>query len=660
MDISIKDSLKLSVGTGSNHFTINRGSFSYKQKQKMTALKKTGEKPFSDGFLLEFTEERSDKKAYLYIYEKEGCLCIRMCGEKGETLSLSRWNRFIVTIPTSLDEHIYGCGETYSKLDLKGEKIRIFVAEHQNAKRITGKIVREKISGKKPDHILPLNRYESYCVSPIFVSSKKYFVYLETSDYAEFDFRKKHETGIYSQQPPVIYIQESEDFAALSEKISDIAGRGKKLPDWIYDGAIFAVQGGCDKVSEKIKTAKEAGAKVAGIWSQDWCGCRVTGFGYQVMWNWQANENLYPSLKEEIKKWRDEGVRFLGYINPFMALEGPLYKYASEKGWCVKDREGKDYLVTITTFPAAMIDLTDPDAYEWYKKIIKENMIDIGMGGWMADFGEYLPVDSVLASGEDPYTVHNLWPELWAKLNMEAIEESGKEDEVFFFTRAAYTKSPTYTPMMWTGDQHVDWSRDDGLPSVITAMLSLSMSGFGLSHSDAGGYTTIMHMTRDEELLLRWMELCAFSPMFRFHEGNQPSRNVQFDSSKKLLDQAAKMSGIYASLGWYIKGLAEEFGKSGCPAVRPLFYHYDEEKAYTTDSEYMLGRDIVVAPILRKGDTKRTVYLPSDKWVHLFTGKEFGGGEYEIEAPVGCPPVFVRAGSDAKDRIMDSVRNSNI
>ena len=74
--------------------------------------------------------------------------------------------------------------------------------------------------------------------------------------------------------------------------------------------------------------------------------------------------------------------------------------------------------------------------------------------------------------------------------------------------------------MMWAGDQNVDWSEDDGLPSVITAALSLGLSGHGLSHSDLGGYTTLYGMRRTKELLLRWIELAAFSPLMRSHEGN--------------------------------------------------------------------------------------------------------------------------------------------
>ena len=90
-------------------------------------------------------------------------------------------------------------------------------------------------------------------------------------------------------------------------------------------------------------------------------------------------------------------------------------------------------------------------------------MIDFGLSGWMADFGEYLPTDSVLFSGENAEYVHNTWPALWAKLNREAVEESGKLGEIMFFTRAGYSGTPKQTLMMWNGDNHPDFSKDFGL-----------------------------------------------------------------------------------------------------------------------------------------------------------------------------------------------------
>ena len=641
--------MRVRVGKGENHFSMSRGSFDYRQKnsrQKKLVLTEMEEK---DGKrILHYCLDQGKGKAILVAKEvKPGLLHIKM-----KTLFSEEINRFWLTLPTDQEEHFYGCGETYAQFDLKGQKIRIWVAEHQNTRRISQKVVRGMLPGQREVKPGPALKYESYYAQPTFVSSRKYFVHVNTHAYCEFDFREPGSVTLYLQEEPDFYIGYATSFEKLSEIQSSLLGRQKKLPDWIYDGVILAIQGGTQTVEEKVQKAVEAGTKVNGVWCQDWCGCRKTGFGYQVMWNWQWDSKLYPGLDKKILEWKEQGIHFLGYINPFLALEGGLYQEASSQGYCVKDQEGKDYQVTITTFPAAMVDLTNPKAYEWYKGIIQKNLIGLGLSGWMADFGEYLPVDAVLDSGEDPYLLHNQWPALWAKLNKEAIEEAGKEDEIFFFTRAGHTATIRNSTMMWTGDQHVDWSKDDGLPSVIPATLSLAMSGYGICHSDVGGYTTMFNMKRDQELLLRWEEMNVFSPLFRTHEGNQPVNNVQFDQNAELLAQLAHCSRMHVLLKPYLQELVQEEQEKGTPVMRPLFYYYDESRAYTEKTEYLLGRDLLVAPIVRKGVKSRVCYLPKDEWVHVFSGKTIFGGKVKVSAPIGKPPIFVRRESKWYDLLM--------
>ena len=627
------------MGIGENNFKMSRGSFNYKQKIRCKKkLVRTATEKTKDGAILSFEDRKSGERHKVVITTLENGR-IKAAYQPDNAVG---YNRFWISFPANPKEHIYGCGETYSKFDLKGEQVRIFVAEHQNAKRISKKIVKEKFLGKHPDKIKPFGRYESYYAQPTYVSSDKYYLHADLNAYSEFDFRKPEKITLYTQEPPVFYIENADSFPKLSEKLADLLGHQTTLPDWVYDGAILAVQEGCKRIDEKISKVQKEGAKICGIWSQDWCGCRRTGFGYQVMWNWEWDKELYRDLDKKIIEWKEKGIRFLGYINPFIAIEKDLYKLASEKGYCVKDKEGKDYLVTITTFPAAMVDFTNPKAYEWYKSLIKENMIGLGMGGWMADFGEYLPMDCVLFSGENPELVHNRWPAIWAQMNREAIAECGREDDIFFFTRAGHTGTVKASTMMWTGDQHVDWSVDDGLPSVIPATLSLAMSGYGLTHSDVGGYTTIMHMRRTKELLMRWEEMNAFSPLFRSHEGNQPVNDVQFDDDDELLKHLAFTSGIHEKLKDYLKECVKENAEKAMPVMRPLFYHYDEESCYTEKTEYLLGRDILVAPVIKEKAVSRKVFLPDDEWIHLFTGERYTGGTYDIEAPMGRPPVFVR------------------
>ena len=642
--------MEVSVGFGENRFTMSRGSFRYRQKiSGRRRLVLTGKEEIGNGYLLTYQDKKEIGKTVCQFRVSVDGTQIRVAPE-GEDAG---YNRYWITFDTNPKEHIYGCGETYSEFDLKGQNVRIWVAEHQNTRRISTKIIREKVLGKHPQRTLAFDRYESYYAQPTFVSSDKYFVHCNVNAYSEFDFRKPDKITLFFQERPELILDSGSSFVEVSEKLSALLGRQRELPSWLYDGVILGTQEGTQTVSEKIDRARAANIPVAGVWCQDWSGCRKTGFGYQVMWNWKWDENLYPGLDKKIAEWKKEGIHFLGYINPFLAIEKELYSYASKHGYCVKDQGGNDYLVTITTFPAAMIDFTNPAAYQWYKGLIKENMIGLGMDGWMADFGEYLPVDCALYSGDDPSVIHNQWPAIWARMNREAVAECGKEGEVFFFTRAGHTGTIRNSSMMWTGDQHVDWSVDDGLPSVIPATLSLAMSGYCITHSDAGGYTTIMHMRRSRELLLRWEEMNVFSPLLRTHEGNQPVNNVQFDSDEGLLQQLSKCARMHVVLKEYLMQCVSEAGRTGTPVMRPVFYHYDEEWAYREKTEYLLGRDILVAPVYKEGEVKRECYLPKDTWVHLFSGKEYSGGNVEVAAPIGEPPVFIRKDSNYFGELMD-------
>jgi alpha-glucosidase len=296
------------------------------------------------------------------------------------------------------------------------------------------------------------------------------------------------------------------------------------------------------------------------------------------------------------------------------------------------------------------VDLTDPAAFDWYKNIIKTNLIDLGFRGWMADFGEYLPADAVCYGGSG-LAMHNRWPELWAECNRAAVEESGKLGECVFFMRAGAAGTQRYSTLIWAGDQCVDWSEDDGLPSVITAALSLGMSGFGLHTCDAGGYTTLFYLKRDEELLLRWLEFTCFTPVMRTHEGNRPAVNVQLYDNDGILAAAARLTHLHTALLPYMEHCVEQNSLYGLPVMRPLFLEApDEDIAYSHKLySYLLGDDLLVAPVVEPGKEVRRLWLPEGSWQHLWSGECFSGGWFNVPAPVGYPPVFFKTSSSFRE-----------
>lgn len=238
-----------------------------------------------------------------------------------------------------------------------------------------------------------------------------------------------------------------------------------------------------------------------------------------------------------------------------------------------------------------MLDLTNSDAVRYTKDTLKKkNMLNLGMRGWMADFGEYLPADCVLHDG-DPKLLHNKWPVMWAKLNREAIEEYGRDD-VFFFTRSGYTGIQSYAPIMRNGDQHTDTTHDYGMPSVMPASFSLGFSSVSLVHCDIGGFFSFMKRRRDDELFVRWMEMSTFSPLMRSHESIRPWANSQFDAPDAF-EHTVRLTRLHEAIKPYVKHCAEQ-ARCGIPAIRPDFWAENSFDKHRDDYSYFFGDDVFV------------------------------------------------------------------
>jgi alpha-glucosidase len=619
------------VGKGGSDISMYRGNFKVKeQKVAWRSLE-----PKVSGKEIVYTGEGAEIK--LSPIEENGFLMLDF------SVARSDFNRYQLRFPTDPGEAVYGGGEQYSRFNLRGRKFPIMTREQgvgRSYKRLFTILseLHDKAGGAY---------HTTYYPQPTFVSSANYFIHVFSFDYSVLDFtsNKYHAIMSYSM-PKRIAVGFGENLMETASKVSLLLGRQAPLPSWVHDGMILGVQGGTEVVKKKLDKALAAGVKVCGLWAQDWVGKCVTSFGSRLIWNWEWNQEMYPGLDKWMPELEKQGIFFTIYINPYLRKDYSMCNEAAEKGYLVKDKDGKDYYVDFGEFDCAHVDLTNPDAYAWYKEKIKRNMIDFGSKGWMADFGEYLPTDACVYSGISGTEAHNLWPGLWAKINYEVLEETGNLDKIIFFMRSGSAMSPKYAQSIWAGDQNVDWSRDDGIGSVIPAALSLAYSGHGLSFSDIGGYTTLLWIKRSKELLLRWTEMSCFTPIMRTHEGNRPASNWQFDSDEDTLSYMAFWSDLHLRLKPYIVACEEENAEKGLSVMRPMNWYSNETWARDCVSQYMLGDELLVAPMLKKGAKSRCVNLPEGKWIHLFTKKEYGKGIYSIPSKVEdrSIPVFYRAG----------------
>ena len=617
------------AGNGKSSVSMYRGNFKVREKRILWNPLKVSETKDGAVYCAKDTEIRLTLK-------EEGCFLTLQF-----SLVSGSWNRFLLRFAAQPHEAVFGGGEQYSFFNLRGHRFPIMTREQGVGRRYNRPLtvltqLHDKAGGAY---------HTTYYPQPTFVSSENYFIHVHSFDYSVLDFSSDGYNDIFSYSlPEKITVGFGDSLMDTASKVSLLLGRQEVLPSWVHDGMILGVQGGTDVVRKKLENSLSHKVRVCGLWAQDWSGKIVTSFGKRVLWDWKWNPEMYPGLDKWIGELEKQGIAFTIYINPYLIKGKSLCNEAVEKGYLVKDRTGADYFIDFGEFDCGHVDLTNPDAYNWYKEKIKTNMIAFGSAGWMADFGEYLPTDAVVHSGISGNQAHNMWPGLWAKLNHEALEETGNLDKVIFFMRSGNAMSPRYAQSIWAGDQNVDWSRDDGIRSVIPAALSLAYSGHGISFSDIGGYTTVAWLKRTKELLLRWTEMSCFTPIMRTHEGNRPQTNWQFDSDDGTLDYMAFWSDLHYRLKDYIVFCEKENRDKGLSVMRPMNWYSSESWALNCTNQYMLGPEMLVAPVMRKGARGRCVNLPEGKWVHFFTGKTYGAGRHYIASRIEdrSIPVFFR------------------
>ena len=545
-------------------------------------------------------------------------------------------NRFWMRIQAKPDEAIYGCGEQFSEVNFRGKEVPLWV-EEQGVGR-----------GDPP---ITGHWYSTYHPQPTYVSSENYFCHSESSSYARFNFIEEnyHELYIWSV-PREITIGKYDSTLETVSHLSKMLGIQPILPDWVYDGVWLGIQGGKDIVEQKIQKCLEKKVKVAAVWCQDWQGIHMQGAQKRLIWNWEYDEDLYPDLPSYIKNLNERGIKYLGYNNSMLAKGEEQYIDALNKGLCVKDKDGNQYKISTDTGEKSMLDLTNPDTIDWFKKIITKNMINIGLSGWMADYGEYLPIDTVLHSGESPETFHNRYPVIFAKANYEAVKEANKLGEIVFFTRAGYSNVSRYTTSVWAGDQLVDWTLGDGLGTVIPAGISIGICGIGYYHYDIGGFHSLENYFRTKEMFMRWTEASVFTMTMRTHESIKPYDNLQFDYDDETLEHFAKMVDIHVVLKPYLVSLSEEYQKDGIPPIRGCFLHYETDpELRNLKYQYLLGSELLIAPVINPDIKEWKVYFPDDIWVHAWSGKEYLKGWHNVNAPIGKPPFFYRKYSSFKN-----------
>ena len=538
--------------------------------------------------------------------------------------------------PASSNEHFYGLGERFGALDLAGQVLENWTA----------------------DMALEPDQAKSYSPTPFLLSSRGYGLLLETAARATFDLRT--EAGSYCVHVEAnqlrLFLLYGPHPQTVIERHARIVGLPPLSPEWAL-GVWKNLIGGQARVEAEVERLRAAGVPMDAIWIYDAVDERAN-FG----WPWQVHGPIrpgaYPDLVGMNERLHAQGYKVLGYLNHFVYPNTASFAQASAGGYLIRNTGDNPYLEPWTFTPRSYVDFTNPEASEWWQSRVRFAMTVLDFDGAMLDFGEAAPVEARYFNGESGAQMHNAYTTEYNRAAYLA-GQAAKPDDFVFFARSGYSGSQAYSTGRFTGDQTRNWDVQKGLPSVIPAMLNGGLSGWPYWGPDIGGFfedgplpanetveARAKRLQAEKELWIRWVQLGALSPTMRDMLGWQ-SDPVTVWTDEETLSVFRAYARLHTALKPYLYRYARVAHERGLPILRPLFLNYpDELETYTLNDEYLLGDDVLVAPVVQPGQTERRVYLPSGLWRDYWTGEVYTGfGWVLAPASLHHIPLFVREGA---------------
>lgn len=301
-------------------------------------------------------------------------------------------NRIWLDIVAEPEEKVFGGGEQYSFLNLRGRNYPIWVREQGVGRNKSSMLTQTMDAFSKGGG----DYHTSYWPQASFISSRKFYFESSYPTYSELDFTKSDRHTLYWH----ITVPSGEEGSVCNSchltflvkstlmEIIQILNPGQPaLPDWVYNGAILGVQGGTGKMLGYLDEAESQGVEVSAMWIQDWSGKITTEFGTRVFWNWAWNSTWYPDLDVVIKDLSDNrNVKVTAYVTGHLNIDGDIYKnFSDHENWLTQD-DGERLLQDFGQFTVATVDLIETPAdcnclnigRQWFKEVIKTNMIDFG------------------------------------------------------------------------------------------------------------------------------------------------------------------------------------------------------------------------------------------------------------------------------------------
>ncbi|KRW92167.1 alpha-glucosidase [Alicyclobacillus tengchongensis] len=370
--------------------------------------------------------------------------------------------------------------------------------------------------------------------------------------------------------------------------------------------------------------------------------------GYRVF---TFDRNRFPNPQQMCDELRDMGINVVTIVDPGVKRDPEYHVYRdgiANDVFC-KSVEGDIFIGDVWPGPSAFPDFTDDRVARWWADL-HDFYLQRGVRGIWNDMNEpavfnetkTMDIGVMHRKNGHPRThreLHNLYGMLMSKATYEGLAKKLGGERPFLLTRAGYSGVQRYAAV-WTGDNRSFWEH---MAMAIPMVLNMGMSGIAFGGPDVGGFA---HHTTGE-LLARWTQMGAFFPFFRNHSALETLRQEPWSFGEDIEHIVRKYIRLRYRLLPYQYTLFREASETGVPIMRPLVLEYPDDPAtYNLDDQFLVGCDILVAPVCRPDLRCRAVYLPAGTWVNYWTGEHLDGGRHVlVDAPLATLPLFVRAGS---------------
>ena len=497
-------------------------------------------------------------------------------------------------------ERIYGCGESFTSLNKVGQKVHLSVTDPQ---------------GPETDG--------QYKPVPFFFSNRGYGIFMHTSAPVTCDFGAS-----YIGADRIFMGDEEMDFFVffgepkdILNEYTNITGKSPMLPLWSFGTwmsriTYFSQEEGLD-IAKQLRAHKIPSDVIH--FDTGW-------FGVDWQCDYQFAKDRFPDPVGMLKQLSKDGFHTCLWQLPYFTPKNRFFPEIIEKGLHVVNATGG------MPYEDAVLDFSNPATVAWYQSKI-EGLMQQGVSTIKCDFGEAAPYNGFYHSGKGGLYEHNLYPLRYNKALWEAVERS-HPGEGIIWARSAWAGSQRYA-LHWGGDAA---TTNTGMLGDLRGGLSFGLSGFSFWSHDMGGFVT----ASPEDIYRRWLPFGFLSSHTRAHGAPPTEPWLISESFTKAFRECAEMK---YKLMPYVYAQAKDCSERGLPMVRALLVEFPKDPgAWLVEDEYMFGSQILVAPLMERGD-ERTVYLPKGKWIDYQSGQVYAGGYQTIRAGKIPAVILVRDGS---------------